>query len=162
MKASILPVANGPLKLTASTVAVTQNDQPVEMTLPAFLCRCGLSANKPYCDGAHSKHGFTSEKEISKEVIQHYIGNQVSISFNRSICSGAARCVSALPSAFRSDSSDNWIHPDQADVTDIEEVVRSCPSGALSMSMNGESLATPDSALAAIEIVKNGPLNVKH
>jgi hypothetical protein len=67
-----------------------------------------------------------------------------------------------LPSAFRSDSSDNWIHPDQADVTDIEEVVRSCPSGALSMSMNGESLATPDSALAAIEIVKNGPLNVKH
>lgn len=27
------------------------------------LCRCGLSANKPFCDGAHGRQGFQSACE---------------------------------------------------------------------------------------------------
>ena len=30
----------------------------------ATLCRCGKSKNKPYCDGAHEKAGFTATGEI--------------------------------------------------------------------------------------------------
>ena len=25
------------------------------------LCRCGLAENKPFCDGAHARNGFSSE-----------------------------------------------------------------------------------------------------
>jgi CDGSH-type Zn-finger protein len=33
---------------------------PVQETV--YLCRCGHSANKPFCDGSHKKMNFIDEK----------------------------------------------------------------------------------------------------
>ena len=48
---------DGPLVLTGPlTVIGTNGRRSCQET--TFLCRCGASGNKPYCDGTHKKIGF--------------------------------------------------------------------------------------------------------
>lgn len=54
----ITVLANGPL-MVEGTIVVTKTDGTSEVKeTKSFLCRCGHSANKPYCDGNHKKNGF--------------------------------------------------------------------------------------------------------
>ena len=55
---SIAPQANGPLKVSGSLELVSGTGHTVNRTTLTVLCRCGASANKPYCDGSHKKIGF--------------------------------------------------------------------------------------------------------
>lgn len=55
---------NGPLKVEGA-FELTQDGVPsAPQAGPVFLCRCGASAKKPFCDGAHSRTGF-KDKEAS-------------------------------------------------------------------------------------------------
>jgi len=51
---------NGPFRVEGPVKLVDVNGQPWDLTgKPAIsLCRCGASANKPFCDGAHNRIGF--------------------------------------------------------------------------------------------------------
>ncbi len=54
----ITALANGPL-MVEGTISVTKPDGTNEIKEnKSFLCRCGHSANKPYCDGAHKEKNF--------------------------------------------------------------------------------------------------------
>jgi CDGSH-type Zn-finger protein/uncharacterized Fe-S cluster protein YjdI len=55
---SMAPQANGPLKVTGSLEVVSGTGHTVNRTTLTALCRCGASANKPYCDGSHKRIGF--------------------------------------------------------------------------------------------------------
>ena len=48
---------NGPLMLTGPVTVVGTNGRTA-FNETTFLCRCGASRNKPYCDGTHVKIGF--------------------------------------------------------------------------------------------------------
>lgn len=54
---------NGPYKVEGA-IDLYYDDQKVDAAQsPVFLCRCGASSKKPFCDGTHSKIGFQAAAE---------------------------------------------------------------------------------------------------
>jgi CDGSH-type Zn-finger protein len=58
----ITATENGPLKIEDASELELYDHDGSEIDLAGraavFLCRCGGSTNKPFCDGTHSKVGF--------------------------------------------------------------------------------------------------------
>ena len=64
----VTALKNGPLKVEGEIDLHWDNGE----TIPAekktvFLCRCGASLKKPFCDGQHSKIGFQAAAEAVPE-----------------------------------------------------------------------------------------------
>ncbi|HXZ60936.1 MAG TPA: ferritin-like domain-containing protein [Steroidobacteraceae bacterium] len=57
---AIDPQVNGPLRVRGNLEIVSGTGRVVARVEAANLCRCGGSAHKPFCDGAHAKIGFRS------------------------------------------------------------------------------------------------------
>ena len=57
---AIDPQPNGPLRVRGNLEIMSGTGRVVARVTSAYLCRCGGSANKPFCDGTHSKIGFKS------------------------------------------------------------------------------------------------------
>jgi CDGSH-type Zn-finger protein/uncharacterized Fe-S cluster protein YjdI len=51
---------NGPLRVKGNMEICAGTGRTIKRSSSEFLCRCGHSANKPYCDGTHSKVGFVA------------------------------------------------------------------------------------------------------
>jgi len=52
-------ITGGPLEITGHFRVVNAKGKIIEKEGPVFLCRCGGSSNKPYCDGSHKRNGFS-------------------------------------------------------------------------------------------------------
>ena len=57
---TITPTADGPLKLEGPLELVSGTGRTINRITETWLCRCGASGNKPYCDGSHRRIGFKS------------------------------------------------------------------------------------------------------
>nr|WP_225737275.1 ferritin-like domain-containing protein [Dyella acidiphila] len=55
------PQLNGPLKVRGNLEITSGTGRVVARITSAFLCRCGHSQNKPFCDGSHAKAGFVAD-----------------------------------------------------------------------------------------------------
>ncbi len=177
MKPKILPLPNGPYYLIndmqPKVVYNLQNfkGEPLSTTVGIALCRCGESKNKPFCDGTHNVIGFSSanrtldenddtKKTAIKDKRRNYPGKEITVHDNRKICSHAAECVNNLSSVFKLGSRP-WINPDASKMNDIIDVVRRCPSGALSYSIDGVEYRDPEEQRNPIvTVLKNGPYHI--
>ena len=54
----VTPAPNGPLLIAGRFEVRDGSGRPVHRAEKAALCRCGHSANKPFCDGSHVQAGF--------------------------------------------------------------------------------------------------------
>lgn len=56
---TVTPRKNGPYMVQGPLQLVDAEGNKVELKDdPIFLCRCGNSSNKPFCDGSHQSNGF--------------------------------------------------------------------------------------------------------
>lgn len=62
----ITPYKNGPLHIMGKLELKDGDDHLIEKAEELFLCRCGNSNNKPYCDGQHKKISFRENGMFNK------------------------------------------------------------------------------------------------
>lgn len=160
MSGVIQPKQDGPyvVKNVGSVTDAKGEDISAQKEM-VFLCRCGQSNNKPYCDGTHKKVGFTSASENPKVgKWKDYVGKQITIHDNRRLCAHAGECTQGLARVWRMGEKP-WIDPDGADVEKIIAVIEKCPSGALSYSIEGKPSARAGEG-ESVMVSKNGPYHV--
>ena len=65
MAVNITPLNNGPLRLEGEFEIRDPQGNLFGLAgrTVISLCRCGQSANKPFCDGSHNRAGFESACE---------------------------------------------------------------------------------------------------
>ena len=93
-----------PLPLTQVTIGTNADGESVRWDWgrkflprpPTSLCRCGGSANKPYCDGTHARIGFdgteTASRKPYRELAKTIPGPTASLMDAESLCAFARFC----------------------------------------------------------------------
>lgn len=57
---TIKSLTDGPLEVSGEVEILSSDGSLVKQTAKSYLCRCGYSENKPFCDGSHKREGFTA------------------------------------------------------------------------------------------------------
>tara|TARA_R110000850_G_scaffold49672_23_gene122337 strand:- start:207 stop:2147 length:1941 start_codon:yes stop_codon:yes gene_type:complete len=148
----ITPIKDGPLRVQGLET-FEGADGPIDAQPEMALCRCGLSASKPFCDGAHVAGGFKDEKQADREPDRRdtFEGDPVTIFENVAICSHAGYCPNGAPDKWRP-KTDTGGHTDD----ELIPMIRKCPSGALSYATEGKEHRDQERD-PAVSITKNGP-----
>jgi CDGSH-type Zn-finger protein len=59
----VTPLVDGPLEVSGGVSVCASDGTEIRNAETVYLCRCGASEKKPFCDGTHKKIGFVSNVE---------------------------------------------------------------------------------------------------
>ncbi|MDQ1424900.1 MAG: hypothetical protein QOD72_2398 [Acidimicrobiaceae bacterium] len=167
---AIAAAANGPLRVSGEVplyrrrTIETEAGEPIAWetvarleTGPRYaLCRCGGSANKPFCDGTHYNIGFESVEAATgtySERAKVLGGTQITVRDDRSICTHAGFCGNKLTNVWKSvGGTDDTVVRAQ-----VIAMIERCPSGALTYRLGDDDDVEP-LLPQAIAVIDDGPL----
>ena len=151
---------DGPYVLEGAVEILDAAGENVSKDGKAFLCRCGHSRNKPFCDGSHNSAGFDGSETADHGPIadrqRAYESDEITILDDRGICSHAAECTDRLPQVWRIRGRP-WIDPKGAPADEIKAVVPECPSGALQYTEPGSAGPVEEDLEPAVKAAVDGP-----
>ncbi|MDH5536867.1 MAG: CDGSH iron-sulfur domain-containing protein, partial [Betaproteobacteria bacterium] len=77
--ATIEILKDGPLRVTGIKQCRNSRGEAIAVEETIYLCRCGGSQKKPFCDGTHKKKGFSGKRERSgpHEPTKDYSGRDI-------------------------------------------------------------------------------------
>lgn len=157
-------VVTGSVPLRTKQPVVSEHGEPLtwqtndvlDAATAYALCRCGASANKPYCDGSHTDNGFDgTETASAKTYIETRVslgGEGVEIFDDRAICTHAGFCGNRLTNIWEmaAKTGDTQVR------AQAMAMVERCPSGALAYAVDNTDIE-PDFP-TEISVIPNGPL----
>ena len=160
-------IEDGPLMVTNLPNLRDNAGEKIDAGVKMALCRCGLSAKKPFCDGSHNAAGFksTSDKTKIRNTPLQYAGTlegtDVTIHYTPVLCSHAAECVKASSAIF-DPKRKPWIMPENGKTADLLAAVSNCPSGALRVEVAKTEPQHMVNGDVDVTVERNGPYRVKN
>lgn len=157
-------LVSGNVPITSKSPVTSEHGEPLtwkteggrETKPKVALCRCGASANKPYCDGTHSSVEWDSTDNAPAgtydERAKSYGGEGIEVFDDRPICVHAGFCGNKVTNVWKmaAETGDSRIR------AEAMAMIERCPSGALTYTVDGDVIE-PDLPVE-VAVIPAGPL----